>query len=76
MEESAKRHRAELIEEIRRHRERLEVLNLVNRSARSLVREDAAKHKQEIAEKLRLLNEELHALNVQLIREGLSAKLN
>lgn len=73
MEDSARHRRAELIEEIRRHGERLEVLNLLDRCAPSLVREDAANHKQEIAEKLRLLNEELHALNLQLIREGLSA---
>ena len=72
MEDRAKHRRAELIEEIRRSRKRLEVLNLVDRHAPSLVREDAANHKREITEKLRLLNEELHALNVQLIREGLS----
>lgn len=73
MEESAKHRRAELIEQIRRHRERLEVLNLVDRLAPSLVRANAATQKGEIAEELRLLNEELHNLNVQLIREALSA---
>jgi hypothetical protein len=73
MEESAKRRRADLIEEIRQHRQRLEVLELADRVP-SLARVDAATHKRDIAEKLRLLNEELHDLNVQLIREGLSAK--
>ena len=72
MEESAKRRRAGLIEEIRRHRQRLEVLELADRVP-SLARVEAATHKREIAEQLRLLNEELHDLNVQLIREGLSA---
>jgi hypothetical protein len=71
MEESAKSRRAELIEEIKRHRQRLEVLELADRVP-SLARVDAATHKREIAEKLHLLNEELHDLNVQLIREGLS----
>jgi hypothetical protein len=71
MEESAKRRRAELIEEIRRHRQRLKVLELADRVP-SLARVDAATHKREIEEKLHLLNEELRDLNVQLIREGLS----
>jgi hypothetical protein len=72
MEEGTKRRRAELIEEIRRQRQRLEVLELADRVP-SLARIDAAAHKREIAEMLRLLNEELRDLNVQLIREGLSA---
>lgn len=72
MEESAKRHRAELIEEIQGLRRSLEVLEIADRVP-SLARVDATAHKREIAEKLRLLENELHRLNVQLIREGLSA---
>jgi hypothetical protein len=72
MEESTKRRRAELIEEIKGLRQRLEVLELADRVP-SLARADTAAHKREIDEKLRLLDEELHDLNVQLIREGMSS---
>ena len=70
VEESTKGRRAELIEEIRLLRQRLEVLEFGDRVP-SLARADTAAHKREIEEKLRLLNNELHDLNVQLIREQL-----
>jgi len=75
MEESAKRRRAELIDEIRDLRQTLEVLGIADRVP-SLARADIATHKREIEGKLRLLDEELHELNVQLIREGLPPDLS
>ena len=75
MEERAKGRRAELIEEIRVLRQRLEVLEFADRVP-SLARAATAAHKREVEEKLRLLNEELHDLNVQLIREGLDSDLS
>jgi len=76
MEESAKRRRAELIEEINRHRKRLRVLEHAERVPSLASVETAAQVRQmmrDVEEKLRSLNEELHNLNVQLIRDGLSA---
>ena len=75
MEDSTKRHRAELIEEIKGLRQRLEVLEFADRVP-SLARADTATHKREIEEKLRMLDDELHDLNVQLIREGMSSDLS
>jgi hypothetical protein len=54
MEESAKRRRAELIKEIRRHRQSLKVLELADRVP-SLARLDAATHEREIEKKLHLM---------------------
>jgi hypothetical protein len=73
MEAGAKRRRAYLIEEIKRHQQIMEVLELTDRVP-SLAHVDSATHKLKIAEKLRLSSKELHGLNVQLIREGLSAR--
>jgi hypothetical protein len=74
MEESAKRRRAELIEEINRHRKRLRILEHAERVPLLAQVETAAQVREmrrEVEEKLRSLNEELHNLNVQLIRDGL-----
>ena len=76
MEESAKRRRGEVIEEINQHRKRLRVLELAKRIPALARVETAAQVREmirEVEEKLRSLNEELHNLNVQLIRDGLSA---
>lgn len=76
MEQNRQLRRAQLAEEIRRHRRSLDLAKIAQArlpsSAPASVKDQITAHVQKISEDLHKMEAELHELNVQQIREELS----